>query len=575
MKKHLFILLILPTILVLTAVFLRYTLGPYWIGYNCDPEYVCLIQSLALAESKETSATVHPGTTLQMLGAASLKITDALDLADKDSLEMSVLKKPEFYLNIINIVLIFFNVVILFIIGIVSFKLTSNIWLSLLIQFSPFISIETLTQGLIRIAPEPLLLFTCLLFSLILIKMIFSESSKSAHGYMIALAFASGLGMATKVTFAPLLIIPLLALPKFRIKLLYLFFTGLFFVLWTWPIISQYEILFNWYYQILRHTGYYGLGESGIIDSGIYFREIANLLLRNPLFFIIWLFSAGFILMSVWPLTSERETSKKSAWDETSFRILFAVVVAQLCLILMTAKHPPDRNLLPALSLSGFSLFLIFLYLQRMDYFQSLNVKTIVIFTSIFFILSGVWRIIDMRTIFILNFPIQQEAFTINQLLKSKYKDFYKISYYYPDHRSSSQVDALAFGNFFITNGLYTESLQRIYGEAYFYNTLNGQFHTWTKKLPIEDIILSGQGNKIIIHGPLLRESTAFLISTIDSNPDSWKRWLSIKDFSMNNYIEKTPYRIGSILHLKDVFGGVHQSIYTIEGITVKDQRHP
>ena len=97
-KLYVFILLILPAILVFTAALLHYANGPYWIGFNSDPEYLYLVNSLALAESKETPTTGNPGTTLQMLGAATLKISHALDFSEKDSLEISVLKNSEYYL---------------------------------------------------------------------------------------------------------------------------------------------------------------------------------------------------------------------------------------------------------------------------------------------------------------------------------------------------------------------------------------------------------------------------------------------------------------------------------------------
>lgn len=188
MKKiPVFVLLILPAVLIFTAAILHYAQGPYWI--HSDPEYLYLLNSLALTESKQAGTTGNPGTTLQILGAATLKISHALDFSEKDSLEFAVLKNPEFYLTVINIVLVTFNTLLLFILGLVTFNLTKNIWLSLLLQSSPFISNAILTDGLPRISPEPLLLFTGLLFALILLKMAYDNNlSKSSHWYMIILA---------------------------------------------------------------------------------------------------------------------------------------------------------------------------------------------------------------------------------------------------------------------------------------------------------------------------------------------------------------------------------------------------
>ena len=64
-KVHLFVLLILPAALVFTAAVLNYARGPYWISYNSDPEYLYLLSSLSLAESKQVETTKNPGTTIQ------------------------------------------------------------------------------------------------------------------------------------------------------------------------------------------------------------------------------------------------------------------------------------------------------------------------------------------------------------------------------------------------------------------------------------------------------------------------------------------------------------------------------
>jgi len=530
-KTSVFTLLILPAAMVFVAALLHYAQGPHWISYNSDPEYLYLFNSLALAESKQTGTTGNPGTTLQMLGAATMKISHAVDFSEKDSLESSVLKNPEFHLNVINIVLVTLNVLLLFIIGLVTFNLTKNIWLSLLLQFSPFLSKITLSWGLSRVSPEPLLLFSGLLFVLILMKMVFSKNlAESAHWYMTVLALVSGFGIATKLTFTPLLIIPLFVLPKLRNKIGFLVLTGMSFILWTWPIISQYKILFNWYYRILTHTGLYGLGNSGIIDIGIYLRNLQNLLLGNPLFFLIWFFAAGFIIRFSW----SAEARKKS-WSDTSFRILSALAVAQLCAVLIIAKHSAEQYLLPVLSLSGFILFLMFVCLQRLEYFRRFKIRQGVLFGVFFFFIS-LWMIIDINNVFVQKTRIKEETLKIYQTLESKYKNYIKIFVL----RASSPIGALAFGNFFINDGLYSESLQKIYGEANFLNVFNGKFHTWTRGFAIEDIILKGDGNKIIISAPPLSDADGKIIC-----------------------------QTGSVLHLRDVFDGKFETIYALDGITL------
>jgi hypothetical protein len=546
MKKiSVFVLLILPAALVFTSALLNHANGPYWLTSNSDPGYTYLLSSIALTESKQTGTNGHPGTTLQILGAAVLKISHALNFSEKDNLEISVLKNPEFYLTIINIVVLTLNTLLLFMIGIITFKLTKNIWASLLLQYSPFLFHTMLIYGLPRVSTDPLLLFSGLLFVLILTKMAFSKNlAESSHWYMIALALVAGFGVATKFIFAPLLIIPLIVLPKLRNKIGFLFLAGLSFVLWTWPIISQYENLFTWYYRILTHGGTYGLGASGIIAAEGYSQEIKDLFFENILFFVIWLVSAGFILFFGWFLTREDKTSRKAVWQEISFKILTAVTVAQMFLILVTVKHPAGRYLFPAMGLSGFTLFLMFIYLQRRDYFNRFNIKKIVVFAGVILIFSGAWRMVEIKNTFLQNVQIREEALAVYRKMENEYKNYLKI---YCIFLSSSPSGALAFGNYYVNEGLFSESLQKIYGDVYFYNPFNKKFYDWTREFSIEDTILKSNGNRIVFHFPSLRE-----------------------------YGETLVCNKGSILHLRDVFEGQYETIYVLEGITLmwdKDEK--
>ena len=326
---------------------------------------------------------------------------------------------------------------------------------------------------------------------------------------MIILALVSGFGMATKLTFVPLLIIPLLVLPELRNKIWFLFLTVLSFVFWTWPIISQYEVLFNWYYNIITHTGFYGNGIPGILYLPNYFNNIINLCLLNPLLFLIWFFSAGFILRFGCFSAGGDKAAKKVVWQDTSFRTLAAVAAAQMFAVLIVAKHPAGWYLAPVFSLSGFMLFLTFLYLQKINYFNNFNFKKGVFFIGIILLFSCVWRIVEIRNLFMQKLQIREESLAVYQKVESDYKDYLKIyclfdASYGP---SSSPVSALGFGDFFVNEGRYSEHLRKIYGNSYFYNALDKTFYVWAEEFSIEKIILRGNGNRIVFHLPSLLEN--------------------------------------------------------------------
>jgi len=262
----------------------------------------------------------------------------------------------------------------------------------------------------------------------------------------------------------------------------------------------------------------------------------------NPLLFLIWFFSAGFILRFGFFSAGGDKAARKVVWQDSSFIILAAVAAAQMFAVLIVAKHPASWYLAPAFSLSGFMLFLIFVYLKRIDYFNNVNFKKVLFFIGIIFIFSGAWRIVEIRNLFMQKLQIKQESLAVYQKVESNYKDYIKIScLFHPTYgASSSPANALALGDFFVNEGRYSEHLRNIYGNSYFYNALDKTFYIWAEEFSIEKIILKGDGNRIVFHLPSLREDG-----------------------------DKITCRSGLILHLRDVLGGQFETIYVLKGVTL------
>jgi hypothetical protein len=554
-KSYILIFLIIPAMLILSAAAMKYARGPYYICSPTDNDYLYLVSSLAMADSKPVFFTDHPGTPLQMLGAVTMKITHALDSSQRENLAYAVLKNPEFYLKAINIVLVSLNVLILFFIGLVTFNLTKNVGLGLLLQFSPFFSNITLGWGLNNVSCEPLLMFTSLLFVLILVKLLFSENiGKSAHRYTLVLAFISGFGIATKMTFAPMLIIPLIVLPKLRNKIGFILVTALSTILWTWPIHSQYERIVSFFYSILSRKSWYGHGAAGIdVSSMLYnilimFKEF----LHDPLFI---LFFATFIFIIIMFIRSS--SSGKKDGHNLSFKILLAVIVSILLSLLIVIKQSAERYALPASCLTGFVIFLQLILLQKLGYLRRFNAQKMTFFIVVLLILSGVWRIYALKYPYQELLLIKNDALTYYAEADNEYKNYVKIFInQQPKSIAPSVMAGLSYGNNMVSHkyyhiseiseggfskGLYSETLQKIYGETYFYNMCSGEFYTWTKTFFIEDMITKGQASKIIFYGP-----PGFIKSS----------WL--------------PCRTGSVLHLKNVSRGSYDNIYILEGISIK-----
>ena len=238
--------------------------------------------------------------------------------------------------------------------------------------------------------------------------------------------------------------------------------------------------------------------------------------------------------------------------------------------------------MMPALSLSGFMLFLMVINLQRINYLITFNTRKQFIFVVIILILFGGWRVFDIKNIFNQKNQIKEESLIVFSKLTNEFKNHIKIFYGLPNlGAASSPVFALAYGNTFIANFIYSELLQKIYGDVYFYNILDGKFYTWNKVLSFDDVISLGFKRGIVFDGPSLSRYDNKIICL--DNAISRIRMLTVEYFifrnpddetvlqcsPLNGFIDKTKCGSYKILHLKDVLGYEYETIYTISSIEV------
>ena len=101
------ILIILPAFLFITSRIIKDAQGPYYLNFS-DPSYAYLISSLNLARGFNIVYTDHPGTTVQVIGAITIKVYYLLSNKNTD-LARDVLMRPEDYLLFMNGVLIMYS----------------------------------------------------------------------------------------------------------------------------------------------------------------------------------------------------------------------------------------------------------------------------------------------------------------------------------------------------------------------------------------------------------------------------------------------------------------------------------
>jgi len=464
--KNYLILFIFPLLLIASAIFLNNSRGPYWLGSNSDPEYVYLLNSLNLATLQGVGHIDHPGTTVQVLGAVTLRIVHWTFGSGEFS--QDVLKRPEFYLKAINTVMLGMNTLVLFLIGVAALHSGLAKGWALWLQAAPFFSSVLLQFGLTRVTPEPFLLFTGSLLIIMILLTLGNFQSFTNKPMLPLLLFALiiGLGTATKITFAPLAVIPLFLLIGIRKRIYYCVAALGGFMLFTLPIIRMYPKFFGWIFKLISHSGQYGSGPSGLAAGGQLVGNGLKLLIGNPFFSIPLITSVLFIVM-VMTVSPWRRVMANCL----SFKMSAAVATAQVLGLLMVAKHSAFHYLLPVMTLTGLSVVLFFKNIQKLQaHIQSGLPMGLKFKTTLFILYFGILFIASDPPGNLLrtgksSAQTRELSLNLHQRVLTQYPDSTRIYYY----RSSAPEYALKFGSD-LARSYHAAQLEKLYPNVYFYD---------------------------------------------------------------------------------------------------------
>jgi hypothetical protein len=461
------LLIVIPLLVFFAADSFKRNSGPYWMGTNLDPAYAYLLNSLNLTQFKQVAYTDHPGTTLEVLGAIVIEVVHWT--RGSDSVVNDVLRNPELYLGATSTFILFFLVVSVFVIGVLTLFLTGSFLFALIIQATPFLSATQLTF-LSAVTPESLLLIVGLWFSFAVLYICYKQH-RETYFYLILLSTISGFLIATKVNSVPLIIIPLVFL-RWKSKILYLLGTGVCFVFFTLPMSHRYNIFFQWILNLIIHSGKYGQGDSNIINLLSFLTNLKTIFLTEQFL------SASVIVIGTYIFIALVK-KHKIAWSVFLFG-LFLFYVLDIALV---AKHFDTHYLIPALATLGVSWVLL-LSLLKPD-----NLVKFVI--SVFILIFAGYNFSTFMQSTKGISEYYQQSVRLDDFVNRNFGNATKVTYY----SFSSIENALDFGNTFAGN-LYDGQLSQIYPAQYFYNLLTRKFSIWGKETPLP------QKGVLIFEGP-------------------------------------------------------------------------
>jgi hypothetical protein len=503
--KFLF-LLVIPGIVFSLALLLSDIKGPYYLGQNSDPEYVYLFSALNIATFEAPRHTDHPGTTLQLLGATVIRAS--YYFTGRKSLVEDVLSRPEHYLRLMNIILILLYSITLFAVGLKGFRVSGRLSVALILQASPFLFM-TIFDSLTRVHPETLLISLCNVVIIILLEHVYAHSEEKSAKNGAWLGAAVGIGIVTKITFAPVFLLCMFFLQPWRSRLLFLLSTILSGFIFILPAIRSLKRIGLWMVALLTHKGFYGAGESGFVDLAVARGFITKFMQNEPIYFVV------FVMLSV--ITIYSMTIKNRITRNTKTQLVVFCLFNWIMMI-MVAKHPGIHYLIPAF---GLVILNVLIVIDTIKLPSSPGLRKAILASTVIVLLSLSYfqmeRFIQIATKKGNLARLQLDAARFADLLAEK--DLYVISSY----RSSNPMFALFFGND-LSGKVYADKLCELYPNTVFYSIWNNRLYRFKHRLSTEH--LKENITKYIIQG-----SYVFSEARYSPAPPSGMKYFAVKKF--------------------------------------------
>ena len=347
LKKHL-VLFVLPIIYAFFCIHTTHK-SPNAFLQTVDPEYIHLISSVNLAEGNLNIQSIEsPGTPLYVLGAITAKVT--CFASSNDSLKEDFISNPEKYIDALRLVLLILTTLSLFILGHVVHKVSHSPFRAILFQLAPFLSADIMLTSTI-FTPDHFLVILMLLYMAVLFNHIHRENNTGEMKSTLYFSLFTALGCATKITFLPLVILPLFILPQAKQKLVFILSTVLLCPLFAFTAAIQYDRFFGWVKGLIFHSGNYGTGEEKIISSPSFINNLGKIVSTEIPFIIISLL----LLICIFMFLIKRQKNQHN-------RIIVGLLCTFILHIILVSKHFAIRYLTPSILLGILGIYLLILF---------------------------------------------------------------------------------------------------------------------------------------------------------------------------------------------------------------------
>lgn len=315
---------------------------PLWQVFNLDPDYYYLFNGLLVVEGRPPVDMGHPGTPVQVLIGAVLRLMHPF--APTAELVETVLRQPERHLLVATLAIYPFVAAALYVMGRAFLRATGSLWPALLAQSAPFLSM-IVPKFALHPKPEPFLIVAAGFLLAASLKAAKAGRLEDRHGVLLGVAM--GFGIAIKLQFAVLGVVPLLLLDRRRLFVVYPLATIAAFFVFVAPALPSYDIFLDWWTRVLTHSGAYGTGEASVVDHRNYPRTILKIFGSKIIM------SAVILAQAVVLVAYARMRRRGLLPADPLARLAVGMILAQVLTVVVVAKQSAAHYLIPALMLTG------------------------------------------------------------------------------------------------------------------------------------------------------------------------------------------------------------------------------
>ncbi len=462
--------------------------------FGNDPEYAYLLNGINIGMLKPVGHTDNPGTTVQIYSAVMLRFAYLVQPDKGEGFQKHILRNSDQYIELERKGLIWINGMVVLVLGVLSWLMLRNIWLSLLLQIMPFTSANLTEHVFTKVSPEPVLFMASAAMVLLCIHFYLLQQ-KDERKFAVYFALICGFGLATKATFLPLVFIPLLLLADKAMRKHFLVYILPFFFLFTLPAVPQYPHMAKWFMGLTAHTGTYGEGSWGVINPIQYLNDLGAICFSNPVLSVTLLATTLIFVISL--INSAFRSEFK---NNHIFRMLTAFLVAQAAGVFMVAKHyHANHYLLPELCLMAANWIFIFLYLKEkllLNFRKALNFMPVLLLM----ITAGL-VFLNRDYLHAANNGYNRSNNDYDKtmyLLDYEYKG-YTRTYFYPT--SINPYSALRWGNVY-SRFNHTPELKELYPAGYFFDVRTHNFSLWETPVAVSTMVDVSGGKLLLVGGP-------------------------------------------------------------------------